>query len=322
MLLSLVTPSLNQAGFLRQCVDNVRRLGPAVEHIVSDGASTDGTLALLARACGADGLPLRHASAPDRGMYDALNSGFALARGEILGYLNCDDLLLPWAIETVVAAFQRRPDIDLVYGDAIEWRPDHDRCTLVVQPPAPLLQTYLERGGHLAQPAVFFRRRLFERLGGFDGRFRLLGDHAFWLRALGAGARCVKTWECLAIQRMVPGQLMDRFSTAVETERAEIQRLLDIRPPSSSDRRYVRRLYALQHRLAIAGLALQLATPDALARRQWLPWQRTARSRFFEFASAAETRRALLGSTRDRRYLRPTAAGQRALLPDSETVAP
>lgn len=313
MSLSLVTPSLNQLGFLRQCVECVRQLAPAVEHVVADGASTDGTIEFLERERVATGDRLCFRSAPDRGLYDALNLGFALTSGELLGYLNCDDLLLPWTAGAVSAVFERQPEVDLVYGDAIEWEPATDRCSLVVQPPPALLGRYLECGGHLAQPAVFFRRRLFERLGGFDRRYRLLGDHELWLRALHAGARCAKIWEFVAVQRMVPGQLMQRLAADVETERAAIHRQLGLATPSARDRRHVARLYALLHRLAIAALALPPRVAIGVAGIGW-PWQQTARSAVLEFVPAGAWRSALAGSTRGVRYLRPTTAG-RALFP-------
>jgi len=321
MPLSLVTPSLNQLDFLRQCVDNVRRFAPSIEHVVADGASTDGTVAFLdaARTAGDD--HLRYHSAPDRGLYDALNLGFALTRGDLLGYLNCDDLLLPWTIDVVTAAFERQPEVDLVYGDAIEWETAPDRCSLVVLPPPALLGRHLERGGHLPQPAVFFRRRLFDEMCGFDPAYRLLGDHDFWLRAIRGGARCCKVWEFIAIQRIVPGQLMQRLGATVETERGAIHRRLDLPVPSARDRRHVARLYALMHRFGIAGLAMQPLFDTAQPIRTTWPWQRTVRSHALEFWPADSWRRALRSSTRDWRYLRPTAEGRSIFPATGETVA-
>ncbi len=101
-LVSIVTPSFNQAAFLKETIRSVLDQDyPHIEHIVVDGASTDGTLAILGR------YPhLRWLSEPDGGQADALNKGFLLANGAILGWLNSDDLYLPGAVSAAVEALQ------------------------------------------------------------------------------------------------------------------------------------------------------------------------------------------------------------------------
>src|SRR5690349_9655830 len=104
-LVSIVTPSLNRVDLIESTLRSVRSQSyPNVEHIVVDGGSTDGTLEVLRRYEGTYGL--RWMSEPDQGMYDAINKGLAMARGEILAYLNTDDLYLPWTIDTVVSTFR------------------------------------------------------------------------------------------------------------------------------------------------------------------------------------------------------------------------
>src|SRR5512143_842563 len=115
---SIVTPTLNQARFLRRTLDSVRaQTYPVSEHIVVDGGSTDGTLDILARE--GERPALQWTSGPDGGMYEAVNKGLAMASGEILGYLASDDVYLPWTIEAVVEAFAARPTVDIVFGDGI-----------------------------------------------------------------------------------------------------------------------------------------------------------------------------------------------------------
>ena len=115
-LVSIVTPSLNRADLIESTLRSVRSQSyPHVEHIVVDGGSTDGTLAVLRRYEGTYGL--RWISEPDHGMYSAINKGLAMARGQVLAYLNSDDLYFPWTVETVVAAFRSHPEADLVHGD-------------------------------------------------------------------------------------------------------------------------------------------------------------------------------------------------------------
>ena len=116
MTLSLITPSLNQLHFLRECAANVRALGPSVQHVVADGGSTDGTVPFL------QSLGLAFRSSSDGGMYAGLNAGAQLCTGGIMGYLNCDDLLFPWTAELVEQAFREHPEADLVVGDSLELR--------------------------------------------------------------------------------------------------------------------------------------------------------------------------------------------------------
>ena len=114
-LVSIVTPSFNQAAFLRRTIDSV--LGqdyPHIEYIVIDGGSTDGSVEILRSY----GERVRWVSEPDRGQSDAINKGFARCRGTIRGYLNSDDVLWPGAVRTVVAHFADQRDWDLIYGNA------------------------------------------------------------------------------------------------------------------------------------------------------------------------------------------------------------
>src|ERR1700756_3819113 len=92
--ISIVTPSFNQASFLKEALESVARQNyPAVEHIVVDGGSTDGSVELLKAYSGRNGWAhLRWISEPDEGQSDALNKGFKMASGEIIGWLNSDDL--------------------------------------------------------------------------------------------------------------------------------------------------------------------------------------------------------------------------------------
>jgi hypothetical protein len=179
-LVSIVTPTLQRVGYLERTLRSVRaQTYPNVEHIVVDGGSTDGTLELLEHYARTYGL--RWISEPDRGMYDAINKGFRLASGELLGYLNSDDLYFPWTIETVVEAFADRPDVDLVYGDAIRVDEIH-QWTVPVFLPRPSggpTATY----GSLLQPCVFMRGLVYQTLNGFDDRLNYVADMEFWLRA-------------------------------------------------------------------------------------------------------------------------------------------
>src|SRR4029079_2623963 len=110
-LVSVVTPTLNQARFLERTLASVRgQTYPNIEHIVVDGGSTDGALEILERERRAG--TLRTTSGPDAGMYDAVNKGLGMATGEVLAYLNSDDAWLPWAVERVMQVFESKPSVD------------------------------------------------------------------------------------------------------------------------------------------------------------------------------------------------------------------
>jgi glycosyltransferase involved in cell wall biosynthesis len=118
--ISVITPSLNQIGFLKTCCASVAdQQGAAFEHIVIDGGSGDGSPSWLRQQP-----EVISVSEADRGMYDAVNKGLALARGEILAYLNCDEQYLPGALSFVSAYFRKHPQVDMLSGDFLAVEPD------------------------------------------------------------------------------------------------------------------------------------------------------------------------------------------------------
>lgn len=196
-LVSIVTPTLQRVTLLEQTLRSVRAQAYRnVEHIVIDGGSTDGTQELLARYAGT--YNLRWVSEPDRGIYDAVNKGLGSAQGEFLAYLNSDDLYFPWTVQAVVEAFESDPSADLVYGHAIRQDGLHDWVVPVFMPPFNVLAS----GGYgsLLQPVVFMRRRVRDRLGDFDTRFRFVADMDYWLRA-GRQFRFFRLPEFLAVEQ-------------------------------------------------------------------------------------------------------------------------
>ncbi len=117
--ISIVTPSFNQGPFIREAVDSVRKQEYSnCEHIVIDGGSADTTVATLHELSKTNGpTELRWSSEPDGGQANALNKGFALATGDIIGWLNSDDRYRANAFHKVAAIFDQHPEVDLVYGD-------------------------------------------------------------------------------------------------------------------------------------------------------------------------------------------------------------
>jgi len=184
-LLSIVTPCLNRAALIAQAIESAREQDyPHTEHIVTDGGSTDGTLAVLRR------YPhLRVTSERDRGLYDALNKAIRSARGEIIGQLNSDDLYEPAVFGAVMQAFADHPEADAVVGGALAF--EEGAAGPVVrhryQPIA--TEGFLRRAtlGATTINAWFFRRRVYDRIGWFSPDYAIAADRDFLLRFCLAG---------------------------------------------------------------------------------------------------------------------------------------
>ena len=174
--ISIVMPSLDQGPFVREAVESVLAQGAGVELLVQDGGSTDGTLAVLAAYEGR----ISSVSEKDRGQADALNRGFSRAGGEILGYLNSDDVLLPGALEAVAGAFASDPEALLVFGRAAYIGEAGERVAPYLTRPDAFER--LHDACFVAQPAAFFRRRVWEELGPFDEALHHTMDYDYWLR--------------------------------------------------------------------------------------------------------------------------------------------
>jgi glycosyltransferase involved in cell wall biosynthesis len=199
MKLSIVTPSLNQARYLGECLDSVRRAGVQAaphetEHIVIDGGSTDGTVELLRSRN-----DIRWVSEKDRGQSQAINKGLALAGGDILAYLCADDLYEPDALRLVLQAFTDHPEADVVYGDFFFLEGDAGRKRR--KSAAGFRPDNLRNRNPLGQPSVWWRRRVYEKFGGFDESLHYCMDHEYWLR-LGTNVRWHYLPEPLAVSRL------------------------------------------------------------------------------------------------------------------------
>jgi len=181
----VVTPSLDQAAYLEAAILSVRNQGyPDVEHVVVDGGSSDGTLAVLERHPG-----VAWTSEPDGGQAHAVNKGMSRVSGELVGWLNADDLYEPGALFRVAEAFAADPDLDVVYGDCFYLYEDVTPPEVRVVAAREFdLRFLLDEGCYIPQPAAFFRRRALAA-GPLDETLRYVMDYEYWLRLGRAGAR-------------------------------------------------------------------------------------------------------------------------------------
>jgi glycosyltransferase involved in cell wall biosynthesis len=192
-LVSIVTPSFNQAAYLEATMQSV--LGqdyPRIEYIVIDGGSTDGSLELIESY---SGRLARWVSEPDRGQTDAINKGFSLANGEILAWLNSDDTYRPGAVAEAVDFLTHHPEVGMVYGRA--YYIDEDGKVVGRYPAGPTDHRGLRQGlATIPQQATFFRARLWEMVRPLDPSFYYAMDYDLWVRisALSPIAHVRREW--------------------------------------------------------------------------------------------------------------------------------
>jgi glycosyltransferase involved in cell wall biosynthesis len=179
--ISLVTPSYNQATFLRTTIESIlSQKYPKLEYVIIDGASDDGSVQIISEY--ADELAY-WVSEPDEGLYYALNKGFARTSGEIMGWLNSSDLHYPWTLRTVAEVFRDVPEAQWIMGVPTVWSESGDG-------PRSVCQTWWNRCDLLAgnyrsiqQESVFWRRTLWNAAGGrISSDLRFVGDLELWMR--------------------------------------------------------------------------------------------------------------------------------------------
>ena len=196
-LVSIVTPSFNQGRFLRRTIESVlMQEYPCIEHIVCDGGSTDESRGILESY----GDRFAWVSEPDAGQSHAINKGLRRARGDIVAYLNSDDVLLPGALLTVVAHLEANPEWDLVYGNA--YHIDEEDRVIGNYPTAPFDFDRLLQDCCICQPATFWRRRVVDRIGYFDEALHYTMDYEYWMRLHRAGGVLAHVPEFLASSRV------------------------------------------------------------------------------------------------------------------------
>ena len=180
MKISVIIPTFNSAKTIKDTLESIiSQNWPALQIIVQDGGSTDDTKVIVGK------YPMAMSgwqSAPDNGIYDAMNKGIKRANGDIIAILNSDDAWLPGTLERIISAFSRNPDVGVVSGSIEVWEDSSNGAKVVLK--SSLL--YLHKGLTIQHPATFVRRNVYDRVGLFNTRYRIGADYDFVLRCLAA----------------------------------------------------------------------------------------------------------------------------------------
>jgi glycosyltransferase involved in cell wall biosynthesis len=241
--ISIVTPSLNQGTFIEAAIRSVLlQAYPNVELIVVDGGSTDGSVDTISKY----GRWLAHSICEsDSGPANALNKGFKLATGEILGFLNADDFFLPGCLATIAREFGRHPGVDVVSGHGFMAKASGELGTPIFSDPWNL-KTFVYDACVLVQPATFFRRRTFQQVDGFKETPQTTWDMELWADMALAGAAFHSVDEFLAAHRIHAASITG--SPHLKKQRRRDARA--VRQKMKGRRETLRdRLYSLVHRV-------------------------------------------------------------------------
>lgn len=270
MRVSIVTISFNQARYLERALLSVLAQDHRdLEYIVVDPGSTDGSRDIIER--------YRHQIAhvvlePDLGPADGLNRGFALATGDVFGYLNSDDALCPWAIREVVQEFERDPRAEIICGDGYIIDAE-DRPLRRFRSTPFSVWRYMRGGTTAMQQATFFRRGVFFDVGGFNVENRAIWDAEFLLDLGLAGKQIKVVHRDWGLFRLHEKSISGSRSVLVrENVRRNGERLFEKatgRPPAR--REVISRAVARIQKWTLDPVGLWLRVGEKLGRRPVLP---------------------------------------------------
>lgn len=215
---SIIIPSYQQAQFLRAAVESVlQQTGVSAELLVLDGGSTDGSVEIL------ESYRERFwwRSGRDAGQASAINEGLRRARGEVVGFLNSDDFLMPGALAAAVGALATHCDAHVVYGRGMIV--DEYGMRMRDAPVLPFERGVFVEHCFICQPAAFWRRSLHDRFGFFSSAFDHTLDYEFWLRLMEGGARFLHVPEFWACSRDHPSTKTNRLRREIFRQIREAQ---------------------------------------------------------------------------------------------------
>lgn len=200
-LVSIVTPTLNSADFLPDLIAAVEaQTYGNVEHVIVDGASTDGTVDLIREY--ASRRQVRWVSEPDSGNLEAASKAVRMATGDFLVVVPSDDLIFPWSVQTVVDHFLAHPEVEVVHGDSISWDMTSGAWSLRLH--KRFTYGYLVRTQTITPQATYYRRHLLEGHEDLDQSLPHACDYDQIMKVV-RGRKVVNIPEVLAIFRKRPG---------------------------------------------------------------------------------------------------------------------
>jgi glycosyltransferase involved in cell wall biosynthesis len=218
--INIITPSFNQGAFIEETIRSVLLQSyPNIEYIIIDGGSTDGTVEIIRKY---EQRLAFWVSEPDEGQADALRRGFELAKGEILAYLNADDLYTPNAVETAFTAFQDDPDLALVHGDSIIINDAGEKIGHKRGEEGAFLSYFLSMANPISQPSAFWRRSDYESIGGIDSKLHYVLDYDLWSRMGLVGKKFRHIAADLSLFRIHASSKTQQSMLPFEQERLEL----------------------------------------------------------------------------------------------------
>lgn len=188
MKFSIITPCYNCVEFIEQCILSIKNQNyHDFEHIIVDGGSTDGTLEIIQKY--ENTYSMRWVSGKDNGMYDAINKGFAMAKGDIYSWINADDFYMPWALSTVSKAMEEYPNVKWITGIPSNMDANGNLYFRSGFSVNTYNQKCIAKGQHhgrgkgtIQQESTFWRKELWEQVAGLDSKYKYAGDFDLWRR--------------------------------------------------------------------------------------------------------------------------------------------
>lgn len=185
ILVTIVTPSYNQGQFIQYTIESVlNQTYKNIQYIVVDGASKDNTMEVVERYRDKIDIVI---SEPDKGQTDAINKGFKLAKGELVGWINSDDMLYPYCVEEIVKLYKQNPDGAIFYGSKMEFVDSKNNHIKFWENKIGSRDRLLRKNYDVSQPGSFYRKEILEKVDYLDESIYYCMDLDLFLKLLNHG---------------------------------------------------------------------------------------------------------------------------------------
>lgn len=219
--ISIITASFNSEKTIGEAIASLKRQSwPAVEHVVIDGLSRDTTVDIASQTLAASDILI---SEPDQGIFDALNKGLLKASGDVVGFLNSDDLLADSQVLSRVAACFEDPEVGAVYGDLQYVGANNPDKVIRNWKSGAFNRQKVRRGWMPPHPTFYMRRELYQLLGGFDESYRIAGDYEALLRYLSYEALQIRYLPEVLVKMRLGGASNGSFKAVINKSREDFR---------------------------------------------------------------------------------------------------